>query len=419
MPSNGDTIRYSEGVIDSRILLNYKNPGPNQYWSFENLQVLQQGIHEYKSSSQTPYGLFVWNKIGKQAINNIDLAVVEFNDVYDFYKNSNSEFKTTHRGFSIDLIPLPIAQSYSDPDEIYQFPLNYGDRDSSNFRFKYASPLIPFSLENHGYRINAVDAWGTIKTPYGEFDCIRVKTTIVEFNVIGVLGINFNIPSVTREYKWISREEKIPILIISGPSIGSQFSPISLQFRDSIRITPSTTEPTALFSTPNRVNNIHESVKFNNQSLRLNNGNYEWSISPNDFQFTDSTNTFSENITVQFTDTGSYNVQLIINGNNGSDTLLKKRYIKVVEPNSISDFTSKQFFISPNPVSAGQELNIETGTNSQLTHLLIIDTKGSIIKSYKLKSNQSSVIIPDIQKGIYFLQIGTTKGKFSKKIIVI
>ncbi len=228
MPSSGDTIRYSNSTPNG---LDFSSTGQNYYWDFSNLNTITQDIYQYKAASQTPYAFYFigLNKYGLKVADSIGAATFKFYNVYNFYQKTSSVFKTEGTGFKFNGIPL--AAYYSDDDELYQFPLNYIDRDSSTYAYSVSlGPTLSYSQK--GYRINEVDGWGYIKTPYDSLACLRLVSTSYGEDSLNVNGFPVNFPNVQRSYKWLSNTEKIPVLEISGQLQNSSFTPTQVRFRD-------------------------------------------------------------------------------------------------------------------------------------------------------------------------------------------
>ncbi len=80
--------------------------------------------------------------------------------------------------------------------------------------------------------------------------------------------------------------------------------------------------------------------------------------------------------------------------------------------NSDYDFLSHNIFISPNPVN--EKLNISHSENIKINYLKIFDVTG---KELSLSRDRNSVDVNDLQNGVYFVNIHTDKGTFTKKII--
>jgi hypothetical protein len=248
MPSSGDTIRYSLANISS--IGNYTATGTNYTWSFGGLEPINQTVRSYKSAFSTPYGFFFFPpKYGEKIQDTVPIpsipgvGIVSITDIYNFYKKTSSLYAT--EGLGVKLSGIPVPNFYSDEDELYAFPLNYNDKDSTTFKFSTtASTLVPFVYKKQGYRITQADGWGSITTPYGTANCLRVVTTQYSqdslkgsFAVGGfTLPVNAGFPNNQRSYQWLTTTEKIPYLEVIGTLAGSAFTPTQIRYRDIARI---------------------------------------------------------------------------------------------------------------------------------------------------------------------------------------
>jgi len=230
-PQSGDSMRVSTastaGLAD-RVLAT----GPNQIWDFRDLESSSQELIYYQNSLQTPYFFYFFNTFGNKLVDSIDLVVTQLTLLYNFFDANNNKFSIRGLGFSVQGLPLPA--NYTDEDEIYHFPLSYGRRDSTTFAFSAAIPTIG-DYSNTGWRLSEVDGWGTIQTPYGSFECLRLKSTVFTRDSLSFQGFNFGLPArTTIAYKWLAKEEKIPILEITGTQLAGAFTPTTVRFRDRI-----------------------------------------------------------------------------------------------------------------------------------------------------------------------------------------
>ena len=129
-----------------------------------------------------------------------------------------------------------IPSNYSDDDEIYQFPLDYTNYDSSTYAVSFTLSTL-LSLSQSGYRINEVDGYGTVITPYGTFSCLKVKTTLVETDSLTINGIALPpVTRTTRQNKWLSTAEKIPVFEVDGNVLFGSFVPTYARYRDNYLI---------------------------------------------------------------------------------------------------------------------------------------------------------------------------------------
>lgn len=253
MPVSGDTGRVSLAAIAS--LTNpantsYTMAGANFSWTFDSLKVTSQGMRLFQPSTNTPYFFyFLPPKYGEKTQDSIPnlpaiplgTVTLSFKNLYSFYrKNSTTSFNA--EGLGITISGIPVGATYTDEDELYMLPLTYGNRDSTTFKLSTPSTtLIPLVYKKSGYRITQVDGWGTVKTPYGSVNCIRVVTTQYSKDSVYVSSLpapfnKFGFPNYVRSYQWLTPGEKIPFLEVSGNVTGTNnFTPTQVRYRDNVR----------------------------------------------------------------------------------------------------------------------------------------------------------------------------------------
>jgi hypothetical protein len=129
-------------------------------------------------------------------------------------------------------IPLPLPAIYTSPDVIYTFPIAFGNADSSTSSFNLTIPLgaVNFNVTRNQKRVNNVDAWGSISTPAGTFDVLRVVSTINRIDSIKTSFISFGTPTNPVEYKWLAAGKKIPVLQINGNNVAGFFTKTNATF---------------------------------------------------------------------------------------------------------------------------------------------------------------------------------------------
>jgi len=107
-----------------------------------------------------------------------------------------------------------------EPDIIYRFPLNLNDIDSSLSMHEIEIPGIGYS-EGWKNRVNHADGWGTLITPYGSFETLRVKSEITQYDSIYIesIGIGFPVYRDYIEYKWIGKNFGLPLCTVIDDGI--------------------------------------------------------------------------------------------------------------------------------------------------------------------------------------------------------
>lgn len=240
MPNVNNTIVIS--VKTSLANFQPDSTGANHYWDYSTLIPDSQRTVSCVSPSSTPYSLysflatygiynytpdqFPWSLIGSPPTN-----------VYDFYKKTNTYLAIIGQGLTIAGTGA-IPAIYNAADRVYKLPLNYLDADTS---VSYFGAPVP----NFGYyrkqqtRINKVDGWGTLKTPFGTFNTLRIKSVlqITDSIYLDTLGFGITIPRQNViEYKWLAAGGKIPILEVDATQalIGNSVTVDRVNWQDSL-----------------------------------------------------------------------------------------------------------------------------------------------------------------------------------------
>ncbi len=212
MPGPGDTIRRSNtlnlGYID------VEDTGPDHAWDFSALSPLLQAVDTFVAVDETPfmYQLFFFLTANMARMEpGFDLIPgFQVTDAYTFYRNTSSSYREVGFGVTFNGIPLPTL--YDDPDLVYQFPLTEGSVDSSSSSYSFSIPGIGY-IGGWRKRANTVDGWGTLTTPYGTFETLRVKTELEQNDSVYIDSLGMGIP-VNREttaYKWLATGMGLPL----------------------------------------------------------------------------------------------------------------------------------------------------------------------------------------------------------------
>ncbi len=239
-PGNNDTLRYSNAQLVS--IGNYTQTGTNFVWNYSTLVPTSQGVRSYKSSFLTPYAFFflAFNEYGEKIADTLGAGPLTITNYYNYYKKQTSPtnaYIVDGSGMTFSSIPVP--SYYSDKDELYHFPMSYPKYDSTTFKFSTpSSTLIPIIYSKSGYRVTKVDGWGTITTPYGTANCLRIITTEYSKDTIknSIIPFPVGFLNYQRSYQWLTTSSKIPFLEISGSLIGAVFTPTQAKYRDNYLI---------------------------------------------------------------------------------------------------------------------------------------------------------------------------------------
>ena len=229
MPVKGDTVRISTGLNVS--LIDVSETGADFTWDYSELIPIKQRIDTFRSVWDTPAGLLfaLTSDYASRMIGNLPFPGLEISNTFQYYKSLSDAYEIT--GFAISMQGFPIPANFSSYDILYKFPLEYGNNDSSTSGVDMIVPTIGY-IKIDRKRKNTVDGWGTLTTPYGTFDVIRMKSEVSEYDSIYLESQNMGIgiPYSYTEYKWLGKNQKVPLLTVRNFTAG-----ILVEYPDSIR----------------------------------------------------------------------------------------------------------------------------------------------------------------------------------------
>jgi hypothetical protein len=240
--------------------------GANQTWNYAALVPTAQTVDRYVAVSATaPFYQLAFGVLG--GVNRATVASPEalplgtglalpITDPYQFYNvaaatASVQDYRSVGFGGTLAGVQVPVSyRSQAEQDVIYRFPLSFASAPDSSTSYLET----PAAAAATGYfnrkrkRVNKVDAWGTLVTPFGSFQTVRVVTKLTDHDSVafgGTPGFGFDVP-VTREYKWLAKNQHVPVLTITTTVVGGQETITAVQYRDAYRrIVPTATRESA------------------------------------------------------------------------------------------------------------------------------------------------------------------------------
>jgi hypothetical protein len=236
MPEPGDWYVKSTTVNTS--MIDFKSTGTNYFWDFSQLKEMSQTVDTFIKVKETPTTFqFVFANFLDPDKANLASPTTQTDsfmgmmppESFGFYKVSSSEY--IYLGFGAEFMGTPIPLKYSDAEEIYKFPLSFGKSEKLTSFFEtpvfFSSMFYYASSKKTNY---TVDGWGKIKTPFGQFDAIRVKSIIEATDTfyLDSLGIGYSIDRPLQvKYDWLAKKSGIPILsataqVLMGDTVVSQ-----------------------------------------------------------------------------------------------------------------------------------------------------------------------------------------------------
>jgi hypothetical protein len=239
MPVKNDSVLYTD--VSPNSIKDYLTTGENYTWDFTDVTETGEGMRKFESPSSTPYPFYFFGNstFGERVSSSIGAGPLVVTDFYNFYSKQTvpvTAYAAEGVGMTFSSIPLPAY--YSDRDELYVYPLEYGDRDSTTLRFAtLTSTMLPLSYSRTGHRITEVDGWGTVKTPFGTEECLRLVTTQYALDTmkISLLPFPLAFPTVVRSYQWLTLKSKIPYFEVSGTLMMDSFTPTTSRYRGTVK----------------------------------------------------------------------------------------------------------------------------------------------------------------------------------------
>ena len=251
MPSENDIVPVSTGLnVD---FIDFTETGENFIWDFSALMPVSQKVDTFMKVMDTPFWFyfFYFSNLAKPSPFAIPVPNLPITNVYEYYNKSGSKYEYTGYGSNLFGIPFPVL--YTSPDIVYRFPMQYGNEDSCTSGLNAGIDNIGYMLVDR-FRKNIVDGWGTLTTPYGTFDVLRIKSEVSEYDSIYVDSLNTGIP-VNRnytEYKWLAKNGKEPLLTISSSSFGAVVTYVDSLHLDPNGMNKKEYNPVKLYPNPSK-----------------------------------------------------------------------------------------------------------------------------------------------------------------------
>lgn len=248
--NEGDTVRMSKATDMS---IDFMTTGANQTWDYSTLVADSQELREFfDMGNASAFVNFMYGMFAPQSyqatyfLPNNDLPLdlvgaflpIPITDVFQFTRKNNDSITSVGFAIGVDGNEVPFR---SDTIETrYHYPLTYNDAYTSRgYTNMDLNPVFDAIWLQYRQRSSVVDGWGSITTPYGTFDAVRIKHTIDEIDSIRMdfFGTGtpmwFGIPVPTSNiYEWWTNGEKEPILRIETSDLFGNEVVSSIEYRD-------------------------------------------------------------------------------------------------------------------------------------------------------------------------------------------
>lgn len=275
--NEGDTVRVSNS---SDFDLDYESTGADFSWDFSILIPISQAMIEYGDVSDG--GFLINGNFGSGASSAYEASYyqpsnalpldqlggilpVEITDMAEYSKLDADSL--TLLGLSLTVQGFNVPFKSGEIETKYKFPMSFGDQFTSyGYTDMNLSPAFEGRIQRMVDRTVDVDGWGTIETPYGTFEVIRIHHLIQERDSVALefngFPINIEIPVPEKHvYEWWTNDQKEPVLRVEMRELLGTKTVTSVQYRDNF-------DPTVLGV--NDIDKINFSVYPNPASTEIN-----------------------------------------------------------------------------------------------------------------------------------------------------
>jgi len=399
MPKLGDTLRVS---VTNLVPAGFSQTAMDTTWNFAELEALGQRIDTFVTATSTPsaYQLFFVILGGANLAsprNGMVIPGVPLTQGYAFFKNSEASYGDL--GSAYTLLGVPIPAKYDNPDTYYEFPLTPGKIWASTASFSISIPQMVY-YSTRRTRSNVVDGYGTLITPFGSFQTVRVKSTLNIHDSIYIdsLSIGFPFNRDITEYKWLGKDQGIPLL-----QVNEEGSLITANYRDIYRMSALPLSVTLGPDTAvlkGTILTLHATVS---------NGTPPYQIFWNTLASGDS-------ITVTVEDDQTYSVIVV-------DALqnigMAQKVVSVKYPPGIEEMNENLMNIYPNPAQDQVTIIIPERDTDAVFQLFTAQGKMIRESGVHLSSGKFTASLAGLEQGIFFAKLATKNRTYAGKIQII
>lgn len=229
LPMGGDVLAQENATFIGTF--DETDTGANHVWNFDETNLTLTGNiqqTECVDISTTPFAYQIFFNSPFDSEHNSDFAVglaslggnmqglpITLEDIYSYYQNSNSRYAIVGVGATVSGIPIP--QQASPVDIVYDYPVAFGDNQTSVSQQIIQIPSLGYRKTDQT-RVNVVDGWGTVNFFGTSYNALRIKTTINASDSIYVdmlgFGFQFDRPEAI-EYKFLVHEWMVPLVQVN------------------------------------------------------------------------------------------------------------------------------------------------------------------------------------------------------------
>ncbi len=243
-----DTVRISQ-TIDP--VIDYTLTGPNFSWDFSGLTAASQYLKYFQPISnstilvQAEYGFTAPTEYkATYFLESRDIPIDQLNQFLPAELSDLNQFsrKTadsiTALGYSLSVNGQALPFKSDTIETLYKFPTNFEDTFSTRgYTYIDLNPVTDFKLKQYRQRTSVVDGFGTLITPLGTFEVLRLKSVINELDSVYQTffgGGSWNVlpQTVITEYEWWAQGKDDAMLKIVAVENNGNSQIRSIEYQD-------------------------------------------------------------------------------------------------------------------------------------------------------------------------------------------
>ena len=244
-----EVIQVTDSLFQTEL---HSSGGADLSWDFA-------GLHGEFRDTIAPIDPTTTNHASTFPTSNLAIGTVE---LAAYFSNTNDAYTALGYGGLVEEISADIEMNYIENDVMIAFPINYtNERTTDAYGTTNATVDIPnvgetdIRISESIHREQEVDAWGTVTTPEGEYEVLRVKEYKIQID--SIFAYMFGIEVFQEDYSQFDTSYTFNYytndVTIKTPLLVVNYNPSSDEIISSTWIT--FTEDTAI---PNLVSNKTE-----------------------------------------------------------------------------------------------------------------------------------------------------------------
>jgi len=210
---------YFEMSSADTITIDLGQPGANQYWDFSGYQFTSKSYWRVLDPAGGPFKKHfpTANIIYEVTYDNNDTVTYNYATLTQSDLTQLGQARAVISGSDTTVTLLAVGDRVTPQ---LHLPATFGDPEWSSI-FTMDTLYLGFSVTILDSNYNRIDAWGTMKTQFGEFQCLRVRQD--HFQFAQSIFVNFPL-EINVNYFWVAKDYGI-IATVTGFSDVTQPNP--------------------------------------------------------------------------------------------------------------------------------------------------------------------------------------------------